>query len=99
MPLLFLLDAGAMFWWEESTEHAPAWAGRAGRPDRVEVVTPKGRRAVDGMRWPALECAQRLALQPTAALASLPASVATWAVASKLALGLVAREITQSAIP
>jgi superfamily II DNA or RNA helicase len=92
MPLLFVPDADAMFWWDESTERTPAWAGEPGVRDRVEVVTPQGRREVEGVRWAALACAQQLALQPSAALGSLPASVACWAVASKLALGLVARE-------
>ena len=92
MPLLFLPELDAMFWWDESTEHPPTWAGEPGGRAQVEVVTPSGRRVVDGLRWPVLGCAQALALQPSAALATLPASVACWAVASKLALGLIARE-------
>src|SRR3954451_13775592 len=92
MPLLFLPDLDAMFWWDESTDRAPAWAGEPGSREQVDVVTPTGRRIVTGARWSVLECARALALQPAAALASLPASVACWSVASKLALGLVARE-------
>jgi len=92
MPLLFVPAIEAMFYWDASGGGAPAWAEAPGTRQRLELVTPEGRREVDGVAWPALDCAQWLALQPAAALSTLPASVAGWAVASKLALGLVARE-------
>jgi superfamily II DNA or RNA helicase len=92
MPLLFVPATEAMFYWEASGAAAPGWAEEPGARARLEVVTPDGRREVDGIQWPVLACAQWLALRPAAALSALPASVGCWAVASKLALGLASRE-------
>jgi superfamily II DNA or RNA helicase len=92
MPLVFLPDSDAMFWWGDPVPQTADWAAEPGVAAHTTLVTPDGRRKVEGTQWPALMCATRLALLPAAALATAPASVACWSVASKLALGLVARE-------
>jgi superfamily II DNA or RNA helicase len=63
-----------------------------GAPHRADVVTPEGRREVDGLLLPLLEAVTALAVAPAAVVLTHPASVATWALASKLAVELVARE-------
>ena len=65
---------------------------RGGTRERVELVTPDGRCAVDGLALPLLEATARLAIVPAQSLELLPASVSSWVIASKLALELVSRE-------
>jgi hypothetical protein len=93
MPLVYLPDAEALFHWEPEPGPPPrllsdlpqaAWT--------AELVTPAGRRAVPGIKLPLLESATRLAILPTTELNALPDSTAIWALASKLALELVAHE-------
>jgi hypothetical protein len=93
MPLVYLPDSGALFLWGEAAvprelvEFTSTAAARA-----TTLVTPEGRREVQGIERSALEAAAALAVVPAAALATLPASVGAWALASKLALELIARE-------
>jgi hypothetical protein len=93
MPLVYLPDSGALFLWGEAAlprelvELASRGVARA-----TTLVTPEGRREVAGIERSALEAAAALAVVPAASLATLPHSVGTWALTSKLALELVARE-------
>src|SRR5690349_14160718 len=97
MRLVYLPEWEALFLWADSgaelTLPPELGAGRKhGQPHRATLVTPEGRREVKGELLPLLETASALALLPGAALESLPSSVACWALASKLALDLIARE-------
>jgi superfamily II DNA or RNA helicase len=56
------------------------------------LVAPEGRRETRGVKLPLFETMARLAVVPAAEVESLPGSIATWTLASKLAMDLVARE-------
>jgi superfamily II DNA or RNA helicase len=58
----------------------------------ADLVTPDKRAPVDGTALPLLDTVATLVLIPSAELPSLPASVAVWSLASKLALDLISRE-------
>ena len=93
MPLVFLPEDNALFLW--GTETAPRDLpdlGRGGQPHRVLLVTPDGRRVVDGLKLSLFDTMAALAVVPADAVKALSGSVATWVLASKLALELVARE-------
>jgi SNF2 domain-containing protein/SNF2 helicase protein/helicase-like protein len=93
MPLVYLPDARALFLWGAGAElRELAGLVRSGTAQSVELVTPEGRREVSGVTLPLLDALSALAVLPTAQLAALPASVSSWALASKLAMDLVARE-------
>ncbi len=94
MPLLYLPDAERFFLWGEgaSSRSFPSLE-LGGEPSRVELLVPEGRRAVEGLLLPLLETTAKLAVVPTALFEALPASVATWALASKLGIQLVSREL------
>src|SRR5688500_16979098 len=96
MPLVYLPDAEVLFLWSGG---APASSARelpdlerGGKTHAAVVVTPEGAREVDGRALPLHETMASLAVVPSAAIAALPASVATWTLASKLAIELVSRE-------
>src|SRR6185436_4152956 len=97
MRLVFLPESEALFLWAETSTDPPlpaeqlAWRDN-GQPHRATLVTPEGRQEVLGALLPLIETAAALALLPGAALESLPVSVASWSLASKLALDLIARE-------
>ncbi|HKP62369.1 MAG TPA: DEAD/DEAH box helicase [Polyangiales bacterium] len=92
MPLLYLPLPDALFLWGEPSERARSPLPLdAGSPARVELITPQGRRQVDGVSWPVATHAAGLASLPAADLANLSASVVCWVLASKLAVELVAR--------
>jgi superfamily II DNA or RNA helicase len=93
MPLVYLPDLGALFLWREAAlpRELAALEG-SGVVSSALLVTPEGRRTVEGREVPVLEAATTLAAVPAALSATLPASVAGWVLASKLALELVARE-------
>ncbi|HEY3236455.1 MAG TPA: hypothetical protein VGJ84_17180, partial [Polyangiaceae bacterium] len=78
MPLVFVPDRDSFFLWGNENVFAalPGLDG-CGRPDRVEIVTPEGRRAQEGVMLPLLETAARLAMVP-ASIEFLPASVGIW---------------------
>jgi superfamily II DNA or RNA helicase len=93
MPLVYLPDSGTLFLWGEVAEVRELSALVASGVARsVTLVTPEGRRDVEGKGLPLLEAAAALAIVPAAALRALPPSVGAWAIASKLALDLVSRE-------
>jgi SNF2 family DNA or RNA helicase len=92
MPLVFLPLSDALFWWGEDAPNELSNVLRASSVQRTALLTPDGLREVTGLRLPVLEGAAALALLPSARLDELPASLASWALASKLALSLVARE-------
>ena len=91
MPLVFLAEPPRFFLWGEDSKVLPGLV-RGGTGERVELVTPDGRRAVDGLALPLLEATAQLAVVPTQSLELLPASLSSWVIASKLALELVSRE-------
>jgi superfamily II DNA or RNA helicase len=93
MPLVFLPDRALFLLWGDDTR-APELRKltEPARSIRADIVTPQGRRVVDGVTLPVLEATTTLAALPAAALASLPGSLATWGWASKLAIELVSQE-------
>jgi len=90
MPLVFLPDVEKLLSWGE----AAPWGEvpNAGTAHAATLLTPEGVRPVEGVTLPLLESATKLAGISSEALAGLSTSVAIWALASKLALELVARE-------
>ncbi|HYP91325.1 MAG TPA: DEAD/DEAH box helicase [Polyangiaceae bacterium] len=93
MPLVFLPETEALFWWGPAPlpdELRSAWA--AGKAARARLITPEGVSDVEGVALGVVESVAPLSLLESARLAELPASVGGWALASKLALSLVARE-------
>ncbi|HEY8944096.1 MAG TPA: SNF2 helicase-associated domain-containing protein, partial [Polyangiaceae bacterium] len=93
MPLVYLPNAEALFLWgSEPAPHALPHLGRNGEIWSTVLVAPEGQRETTGLKLPLLETMAELAVVPTADLESLPGSVATWVLASKLAMDLVARE-------
>lgn len=93
MPLVYLPDAESLFLWgTESAPRAPLSLGQGGETWSATLVAPEGLRDTSGVRLPLFDTMARLAVVPAADLESLPASVATWVLASKLAMDLVARE-------
>jgi hypothetical protein len=90
MPLVFLPDIEKLLSWGDSAPVAEVPG--AGVPHVAELLTPEGVRQVEGVALPLLESAAKLAGISSDALAGLSPSVAIWAMASKLALELVARE-------
>jgi SNF2 family DNA or RNA helicase len=93
MPLVYLPGPNGFFLWGSDTtlRELPA-LGRNGTPARAELVTPEGRRAIEGLALPLLPTMAELAVIPAATVEALPGSVATWILASKLAIELVSRE-------
>jgi superfamily II DNA or RNA helicase len=66
---------------------------RAGERATADLVVPPGRRArVRGVRIPLLDAVAHCAAVRAADVDALPAALAAWTIASKLALDLVARE-------
>ena len=99
MPLVYLPDSEALFLWgTDTTNKVFADRGATGEPATREtgwttrLVTPEGLREVQGSKLALLATATALAVKPAAELETLPASLAIWVLASKLALELVARE-------
>jgi superfamily II DNA or RNA helicase len=93
MPLVYLQDSEAFFLWgEEPVPRALPSLEQGGEVWSATLVTPEGLRVAKGLKLPLFDTMAMLAVVPTAALESLPGSVATWVLASKLAIDLVARE-------
>jgi superfamily II DNA or RNA helicase len=94
MPLLFQPDVEALFLWgsEEAPRAVPDLA-LDGEPWTAAVVAPEGRIEVAGTKLGLTGTAARLAIVPSAEIEGLPGSIATWTLASKLALDLLAREL------
>ncbi len=93
MPLVYLPDVEALFrWGEEPAPRALPTLARDGEACSVSLATADGVREVVGAKLPLFETMAKLAVVPAAEIVALPGSFATWVVASKLAMGLVARE-------
>ncbi|MBN2197228.1 MAG: DEAD/DEAH box helicase [Polyangiaceae bacterium] len=93
MPLVYLPDVESLFLW--GTEPAPRVLpalGRGGQPWSAALVAPEGLCDTAGFKLPLFDTLARLAVVPAADIESLSGSVATWVLASKLAMDLVARE-------
>jgi superfamily II DNA or RNA helicase len=93
MPLVYLPDVESLFLWgaEPAPRGLPA-LGQGGEPWTATLVTPEGLSDSSGLKLPLFDTMAKLAVVPAADIESLPGSVATWVLASKLALDLVARE-------
>ncbi|MET0384784.1 MAG: DEAD/DEAH box helicase [Polyangiales bacterium] len=93
MPLTFLPEReGLCAWGEDAALRAWPALLEAAAPSSARLVTPDGLRDVDGQVLPLLATAAQLAAVPAAELGSLRGSMASWALASKLAFELVAHE-------
>jgi superfamily II DNA or RNA helicase len=92
MPLVFLPDVESPFLWGESSPRALPTLSDGGEPWSALLATTDGAREVDGTKLPLFETMAKLAVVPAVDVEALPGSIATWAVASKLAMDLVARE-------
>ena len=96
MPLVYQPYAESLFLWgdDPTLRLLPELAQLAERDERpfADLVTPAGRQSVHGVWLPLLAAASALAVVPAGLLDSLPASVASWSLASKLSLELIARE-------
>ncbi|WP_437716084.1 DEAD/DEAH box helicase [Sorangium sp. So ce448] len=93
MPLVYLPDVDALFLWggDPPPRVLPS-LGRDGEAWSTALVAPEGRREALGLKLPLFETMAQLAVVPASEVESLPGSVATWVLASKLAMDLVARE-------
>ena len=93
MPLVFLPIVENLLLWGDDAQRAELAELRgAGTAHVAALLTPEGVRDVEGLALPLLAGAANLAGTSAEALAELPASIAIWALASKLGLELVARE-------
>src|SRR5687768_7376159 len=93
MPLVYLPDIESLFLWgSEPAPRALPGLGASGEPWSTTLLGPEGLGETTGLKLPQFDTAAELAIVPAAELESLPASVATWVMASKLAIDLVARE-------
>jgi superfamily II DNA or RNA helicase len=93
MPLVYLPEVESLFLWgNEPAPRALSTLGQGGEPWSATLVAPAGLRDTSGFKLPLFDAMARLAVVPAADLESVPASVATWVLASKLAMDLVARE-------
>ncbi|MCW5802012.1 MAG: DEAD/DEAH box helicase [Deltaproteobacteria bacterium] len=93
MPLVFLPDVEALFLWgDEPPPRVLPTLARGGDAWSTSLATADGVRQVVGAKLPLFETIAKLAVVPAAATDALPGSFATWVVATKLALDLVARE-------
>jgi superfamily II DNA or RNA helicase len=93
MPLVYLPDVESLFLWgtEPAPRGLPALA-QGGEAWTATLVAPKGLSDASGLKLPLFDTMAKLAVVPTADIEGLPGSVATWVLASKLAMDLVARE-------
>jgi hypothetical protein len=93
MPLVFLPDVERLFLWGADAQQVDVAAlGNAGIAHVAPLITPGGLEPVAGVSLPLLDTAAKLAGLASETLADLPPSVAIWALGSKLALELTARE-------
>ena len=93
MPLVYLPDRSAFFLWgDERSARGLNGLASEGQPAVAAIVAPGKRAEVEGIALPLFETMARLAVVPAADVPALPGSIATWTLASKLALDLVGRE-------
>ncbi|MCC6877161.1 MAG: ATP-dependent helicase, partial [Sandaracinaceae bacterium] len=93
MPLVYLPDVESLFLWgtEPAPRGLPALA-RGGEVWSATLVAPEGLSDTSGLKLPLFDTMAKLAVVRAADIESLPGSVATWVLSSKLAMDLVARE-------
>lgn len=85
MPLVYLPDVESLFLWgPEPVPRELSSIGDAGEPGSVVLLVPEGLRDTEGRKIPLLDAIAKLAVVPIAEIESLPGSVATWVLASKL---------------
>ncbi len=92
MPLVYLPSPEALFAWGSDWESGEIRILAPGTAARALLLTPEGFREVTGQRFPLTEAVSQLAAVPAAVLEALPSSFSIWALASKLAIDLIARE-------
>jgi hypothetical protein len=93
MPLVYLPDAEALFLWgADPAPRALSTLGQGGEVWSTRLAAPEGLREVQGLKLPLFDTMARLAVVPAAEIEGLSGSLATWVLASKLAMDLVARE-------
>lgn len=93
MALVFLPDVEALFLWgDEPAPRVFPTLAVEGQPWSTSLATADGVREVGGTKLSLLATMAKLAVVPAAEVETLPGSFATWVVASKLAMDLVARE-------
>ena len=93
MPLVFLPDRDKLFLWGEDRDtHGSNGLTSRGQAAVAAIVAPGKRGEVAGVALPLFETMARLAVVPAVDIPALPASIAAWTLASKLALDLVSRE-------
>lgn len=91
MPLVYLPDVESLFLWDSAPRILQA-IGNGGEPWSTTLFAPEGLRETAGLKLPLFDTMARLVIVPAAEIEDLPGSVATWALASKFAIDLVARE-------
>ncbi len=93
MHLVFLPDPEVFFLWgDEPLPRTLATLAQDGTPLSTRLMTAQGVLDVAGLQLPPFETTAKLAILPAADVEALPGSIATWVLASKLAMDLVARE-------
>jgi superfamily II DNA or RNA helicase len=95
MYLVFLPTAKAFFLWPgehtDAGEQALPELTQYGQPGTATLILPSGASRVTGWTLPVFETVACLAMMPAKEATYLPAAIAVWALASKLAVRLVAR--------
>ncbi|AGC49211.1 SNF2/helicase domain-containing protein [Myxococcus stipitatus DSM 14675] len=93
MPLVFLPDVETLFLWgPEPLPRSLSSLTGLGTGASAVLVTPGGPRECVGRGLPLAATVERLAVVSISDIEGLPGSLATWTLASKLALDLLARE-------
>ncbi len=92
MPLVYVPEIEALFIWGADAASDSVPALMRGESKQAMLLTPEGRREVEGRALPLVDTLNELAVLPAASLELLASSVASWVLASKLAMELVARE-------
>ncbi|HMA94108.1 MAG TPA: DEAD/DEAH box helicase, partial [Polyangiaceae bacterium] len=91
MPLVYLPDVESLFLWDSAPRILQA-IGNGGEPWSTTLFAPEGLRETAGLKLPLFDTVAKLVIVPAAEIEDLPGSVATWVLASKFAIDLVARE-------
>src|SRR5512138_3812872 len=93
MPLIYLPSRTEFFLWGEGPVARPLEAlAERGMSAAAELVTPDKRGLFEGRALALIDTLAQLAAVPAAEVHALPGSVASWTLASKLALDLTSRE-------
>ena len=100
MPLVYLPDVEALFLWgsDAPVRSLPA-LGHGGEAATIALVVPDGVAETPGLKLPLVETLTMLAVVPAADVDTLPGSVATYVLASKLAILGPSRIVAEPGIP